>query len=200
MAEGVFYGREWFRIQTSGRYYQSGRKDAEERLLHRRVWADSNGPIPKGMVIHHKDGNWRNNDISNLEARDRSDHASEHMFALHKERPGFGSGGLVKAREAAKAWHRSKEGLLWHSRNGQESWNGRKKVRVNCFRCGKSVWLFFKHKKSFCSSACSQRMSFRTYFTDARKCRNCQKEFMANRHRPTMYCSRLCSNRHRFSK
>ena len=36
-------------------------------LLHRHVWMEANGPIPKNMVIAFKDGNSMNCDLSNLE-------------------------------------------------------------------------------------------------------------------------------------
>lgn len=36
-------------------------------LLHRYIWEQANGPIPKGMIITFKDGNELNADLSNLE-------------------------------------------------------------------------------------------------------------------------------------
>lgn len=36
------------------------------KFLHRLVWEENNGPIPKGMTIIFKDGNRENCDISNL--------------------------------------------------------------------------------------------------------------------------------------
>lgn len=48
-ARKILYKGEPFFLQTSGRYYQSGRKDASERLLHRRIWIENNGPINKGL-------------------------------------------------------------------------------------------------------------------------------------------------------
>jgi hypothetical protein len=47
--------------------------------LHRQIWIDSNGPIPKGHIIHHKDGNTLNNLIENLESLSPKDHAILHM-------------------------------------------------------------------------------------------------------------------------
>lgn len=35
-------------------------------FLHRYIWEKHNGPIPKGHMVIHKDGNVHNNDISNL--------------------------------------------------------------------------------------------------------------------------------------
>ena len=36
------------------------------KLLHRLVWEEHNGPIPRNHVVTFLDGNWRNCDISNL--------------------------------------------------------------------------------------------------------------------------------------
>lgn len=36
------------------------------KLLHRLVWEEHNGPIPKNHVVTFLDGDWRNCDISNL--------------------------------------------------------------------------------------------------------------------------------------
>lgn len=51
-------------------YMQSMRKVAgkyRQMYIHRATWELVNGPIPKGMVINHKDGNRVNNHIDNLE-------------------------------------------------------------------------------------------------------------------------------------
>jgi hypothetical protein len=40
--------------------------DCDWRLLNRHTWELQNGPIPKGMVVVYKDGNYLNNDINNL--------------------------------------------------------------------------------------------------------------------------------------
>lgn len=36
--------------------------------LHKEVYEDNFGKIPRGFIVHHKDGNKQNNDPSNLEA------------------------------------------------------------------------------------------------------------------------------------
>ena len=51
-------------ISSSG-YYQVSRKGMS-RKVHRVIWELFNGPIPKGLVIDHIDGNSLNNNIRNL--------------------------------------------------------------------------------------------------------------------------------------
>jgi len=43
-------------------------------MLHRVIWEDHNGKIPWDCIIHHKDGDSSNNDISNLECVKARDH------------------------------------------------------------------------------------------------------------------------------
>lgn len=69
---------EGVRYRFQGGYYQRGRCKTGHRFLHRHVWELHNGPVPSGYVIHHIDGNTRNNDIANLELTTPQEHASHH--------------------------------------------------------------------------------------------------------------------------
>jgi hypothetical protein len=53
--------------------------EEKETIPHRRIYAEANGPIPDGMVIHHKDGNHYNNDLDNLEAKTPKKHVRGHL-------------------------------------------------------------------------------------------------------------------------
>ena len=49
-------------------------------LTHVRVMSEHLGrPLKKGELVHHKDGNKKNNHISNLQIVTRSEHATIHM-------------------------------------------------------------------------------------------------------------------------
>lgn len=55
------------RKDTGGKMYQYIKlADSKWQLLNRYTWEQHNGPIPKGMVVVYKDGNYLNNDITNL--------------------------------------------------------------------------------------------------------------------------------------
>lgn len=57
----------------------SGNQENKFRLLHRLVYEDFWGiTLPQEIVIHHKDGNKRNNCILNLEAMYVSEHCKIH--------------------------------------------------------------------------------------------------------------------------
>ena len=46
---------------------------------HRIVWETWNGPIPRGMVVHHKNMYPQDNRIENLELLSRSEHSRYHQ-------------------------------------------------------------------------------------------------------------------------
>lgn len=48
------------------------------KLLHRYVWELYNGPIPKGCIIHHKNGNTACNCICNLQVVTSKEHSAIH--------------------------------------------------------------------------------------------------------------------------
>lgn len=195
VAEHVFYEGERFRIQTSGRYYQSGRKDAAERLLHRRIWLDNFGPIPEGMQIHHKDGNWRNNEISNLELVVSRDHQRKHM-EQRMQVPEFREKAIEELRnnsEKAAKWHKSKHGIEWHKENGKQAWAGRKPSLSVCSVCGKEYETFFSSRSRFCSHSCEQKESYQRYKTAIGVCLQCGKEYVFNKYRRQECCSRQCA-------
>lgn len=67
----VMYQGEKYSL-SSGYYVQT----VTGERLHRRIWTDTNGPIPDGCEIHHKDSDKANNAIENLECLTKSDHSS----------------------------------------------------------------------------------------------------------------------------
>lgn len=61
--------RDGYRMIGVKRFYEAE---------HRIVWKRHNGPIPKGMHVHHKDGDRLNNVIENLELVDGTEHTRMH--------------------------------------------------------------------------------------------------------------------------
>lgn len=200
MVETVQYGGETFRIQSTGRYYNSDiRGKGRERRLHRRVWCDHHGAIPMGCDIHHIDGDWRNNTVDNLECVERVAHKRKHMierYANAEERQ-KNAAHLEKIRPLASEWHASPEGREWHRAHGKKTWEGREPTKKKCRKCGTEFQAMFKGRAQFCSTACGQAVAYHRYFTERRKCSWCGKGFIANRHRATECCSRTCGNRKR---
>jgi hypothetical protein len=60
-----------------------------ERLEHQVLMEKQLGrKLVKGEIVHHKDGNKRNNSIENLELMTQSEHAKLHAPQMHKARYG----------------------------------------------------------------------------------------------------------------
>lgn len=54
--------------------YESTTMDRKTILKHRKIWIEKHGEIPKNKVIHHINGNKKDNRIENLECISRSEH------------------------------------------------------------------------------------------------------------------------------
>lgn len=195
--DSVVYKGERYRLQSTGRYYQSDDKFAPNRLLHRRVWVDHYGPIPDGMHVHHINGNWADNRIENLELVNAKEHQSYHMRERFKDPVFREKNNLVLkvAQEGAKKWHASEDGLKWHAEHGKKTWEGREPVKATCSVCGKEYETFFPSRSRFCSRACEKREGYVRNKTATGICAYCGKEFVYNKYRNQRCCSRTCANR-----
>ena len=157
-----------------------------------------NGDIPENHHIHHVDGNWRNNHISNLECISASDHHREHMLKRF-ENPEYrerNKKNLEKAIAKAAEWHSSPDGIEWHKRHAKQTWVDRQPHKLNCSVCSNEFQSFFKHTR-FCSKSCRQKGCYAKQKTIPKICAWCNQEFLANKYRQVSCCSKLCSNRKR---
>lgn len=68
-----------YKVYMNGKY-PSICIDNKNYYLHRYVWEQANGPIPKNMVIHHKDFNRGNCNLNNLELLTRAEHMKLHKI------------------------------------------------------------------------------------------------------------------------
>jgi len=53
--------------------------------MHRAIWELVNGEIPKDYMIHHKNGNKKDNRIDNLECLSRKQHGIKHRKKSYSE-------------------------------------------------------------------------------------------------------------------
>lgn len=66
---------QW-RPNDKGYWYRY--KGGVKQYLHRYVWEQENGPIPRGWHVHHKDHDRSNNDPDNLVAMPAGKHMEYH--------------------------------------------------------------------------------------------------------------------------
>lgn len=122
-------GVMWTRYPDSNRrthrlYYQRHEKWKEPPVfLHRKIYEDIYGPIPKGYHIHHKDGNTENNSPDNLQALSPSEHSKLTMTEFLSS-----SGG----KEKLLACRKTKE---WKKKMSDAQKN-RKSITSVCDLCG----------------------------------------------------------------
>lgn len=73
------------KLNRKGYYYiTSG--EHQGKYLHRLIWEDYHKKSSEGRVIHHKDGNKRNNNPRNLQILNRSEHSAFHKSTAYKKR------------------------------------------------------------------------------------------------------------------
>lgn len=137
--------------------------------LHREIWKFYRGPIPKGYVVHHKDGDFLNNTIENLECLSEKEHNKHHQRLKKGICTQQHLDSLPAAREAAKVWHGSAQGLQWHREHVRDSlWKkNKKRFTKTCKQCGKLYKCWFD-RGIFCGYVCRNR-----YYAFLRKSVGC---------------------------
>lgn len=105
------------------RYFKPGGQWINKgvQALHQEVWKAAHGPIPDGYEVHHRDRDFTNNDLANLECIPRADHRAEHAEEFSRiMRSERQLAHLAAIRPLASAWHRSEEGRAWHREHARK--------------------------------------------------------------------------------
>ena len=182
----VFNGKTYF-LYRGEKYFSKGTK-----RLHRVVWEFYNGKIPAGYQIHHKDGNPKNNDISNLECIPFTEHFEMHREAIVARTTSDKSiKHLAEIRHLASEWHRSKEGREWHRLHSMGE--RERSAQCTCQCCGKTFLSAYSDTK-FCSNNCKSKWRRDNHIDDeTRICVICGKEFRTNRYSKAVCCGGSCA-------
>lgn len=88
----VFNGRKYHRNPSAKQKHRQryfwGRPEyggGKKTAIHVAIWEHYNGPVPEGYLLHHKNGDRLNNDISNLECVTYSEHGKIHNTGRNLE-------------------------------------------------------------------------------------------------------------------
>lgn len=150
-------------------YYQNKNRG----LLHRYVWAEANGSIPRGMHVHHKNHIKSDNRLENLALLRRTDHLAEHEE------------------------HRNS---VWHSKGGKASWRTAEYREYTCQECGKP---FESRTRAVVPKWCSDRCRSVVTSVRAREervCCVCGSRFSCVKYQPTRTCSRRCTSLYAYTR
>ena len=175
--ETVEFNGVTYRLMGAGRYYLSQSTSNEGRRhakgLHVAVWEFYSGKtVPDGYEVHHKDGNYFNNDYSNLECMPRAEHRRITNYATERAKKH-----LDEIRPLASAWHRSEEGREWHREHGKKCMEERPLEEHTCTFCGKVFQSKIPYAK-FCSHNCNVKYDYHNKsHTERRTCLICGSEF-----------------------
>ncbi len=66
---------------TASGYVSHNTSRNQHKFEHHRVWERANGPIPEGHVLHHVNGDRRDNRLENLQLVTRAEHVRLHRQA-----------------------------------------------------------------------------------------------------------------------
>lgn len=163
------------------------------RSLHRQMWFDKHGEIPVGYHVHHVDGNAFNNTIENFELIESKWHLTYHAKEKVARDPELYRRNLDKAREFAKAWHGSPEGIAWHTQNAINTGFGKFDYgKGNCLSCNKE-FTKKSYQSKYCSNACKSAFRRKNNPDKAPfNCLACGKEYITLKYLPARYCSSQC--------
>jgi hypothetical protein len=153
--EQWFLGKK-YKCYEGRRYFTS-----HKWSLHRDVWEHYNGSIPQGYEVHHIDENTHNNSIENLSLVKAGEHQYIHSKKRFEENPEWYEEFQKLGTEAAKEWHKSKEGSLWHSQHAKESYLKREYVKKICKECSKEYETKHAGKSFYCHLNCRARANRR---------------------------------------
>lgn len=189
----IIYNGSCFILGTAGKYYYATIKQ-KSVALHRKVWMDRHGLIPKGCHIHHKDGNVFNNSIENLECISSKEHHALHWSKDKGKRMLYLLKLAETGREYAKEWHGSHTGKKWHKQHYEDCKN---KLHViydrKCSTCGKPIQTERKEGNCFCCGYCKTKHRYLSGVdNEIRYCLKCNQPFEVNKYRKVVYCSIRC--------
>jgi len=149
-----FFNGMRFTKQECGHY-----RGYHGKYLHRAIWEYYNGEIPNGYVVHHKDFNPANNDISNLELLSMSEHQKLHNQNNSIEIfPCDYCGKRIELKRKGGRPHHFCSPKCQH----RFDFENNREIRI-CAECGKEFSAYKKGKTKYCSKECLAKVNGRAH-------------------------------------
>lgn len=180
-----------FLKENSGYYISTKIYKNNRRIrLHRYIWEQYNGEIPKDYEIHHIDHNKDNNDISNLEMLTKEEHKKRHNEEISDDVKEKYRINLEKnARPKAIEWHKSNKGKEWHKEQYKNSLGKLTPKEMICEYCGKHYLSMDNGKNRFCSNNCKSAYRRKMGIDNINRiCIVCGNEFIVNKYSKKVKC------------
>lgn len=193
--EIVYNGVRYLKHPKQKYYYCSPTIAAKQysRCLHRQMWFDAHGEIPKGYQLHHINGDAFDNRLENFELVERVAHITMHMKERVAKNPEWFSEFQKKGIKVAPEWHKSPEGIEWHRQHAIKCGFGdRTYGEANCDHCNKQYTKQNTFNR-FCSNNCKSAWR-RANKPDMKmvNCENCGVEFETAKYTPRRFCKASC--------
>ena len=194
-----------FRKRTDNGYWvNTSINKGEVIYLHRetlRRYLKLTKEQMKGYDVHHIDGNKDNNDISNLQLLNKTEHKK-----IHSDSSKWSEDRLKKARrrmdyarEYANLWHKSQEGREWHKEQWKNSLGKyqNNKIKKKCKYCGNEYEVNKSNASTskFCSNKCKSAYRRASGVDNVeRVCAKCGNIYLVNKYSNGKLC-RKCSGK-----
>lgn len=149
-------------------YYQNKHRG----LLHRFMWVEVHGPIPKGMHVHHVNHVKSDNRIENFTLLQAGDHARSHLADRED----------------------------WHSKGGKGSWRTAEYREYLCQQCGEGFRSRTRAVvPKWCSDRCRSVVT-KARAREERVCCMCGTRFTCVKYHSTRTCSRRCTSLYAYTR
>ena len=149
---------QWFNGKRYTKQEDGHYRGYRGEYLHRAVWEFYNGEIPKGYVVHHKDENKANNNISNLQLMTKIEHKKLHNEIRKPEK--------YICEYCGKEFERKHKGkpnrFCSHKCSCKWAYENNHEIRI-CKECGKPFDTYKYSKTKYCSKECLAKVNSRVH-------------------------------------
>lgn len=200
--DDLFYNGFWYykypesKSYTTKYYYYRQDNNKKVIFLHKVIYQEYFGEIPKGYHIHHIDGNCVNNHITNLEALSPSEHSKIHSQKQKENLKKFRC--LFCGKEYEAFFNGTNKFCSISCKDKYRRRSGVDNTEDICIICGST----FTHNKKNKIATCSQKCH--TILTNKKRevkciCKHCGKEYIGHTTNvENKWCSKSCGNAYKF--